>query len=363
MKKLSKITLLAFAIQVTLVGQVCAQDSILAKLPAAPKRVTSTVPSNGDVNPYGVAIVPPGFFGRGSLHVGDVIVSNFNNSNNAQGTGSTIVRISPSGHQDLFFQGGPGLGLTTALGVLSRGFVLVGNVPTADGSFSTIGQGSLLVLNHSGHLVRTLSNSTFLNGPWDLTVRDMGSRAQVFVSCVLSGTVTRLDLAVGHDDVAVMNAVQIASGYIHRGDPSALAIGPTGLAYDEDRDLLYVASTGDNEIFSIRNAGFTHADEGMGHLVYRDTAHLRGPLALVLAPNGHLITANGDAVNSDPTQPSEMVEFTRRGDFVDQVSVNSSGQGGAFGLAISGNEHNMVLAAVDDIVNALDVWRIAPVRP
>ena len=32
---------------------------------------------------------------------------------------------------------------------------------------------------------------------------------------------------------------------------------------------------------------------------------LRKPLALVLAPNGDLITRNGDAVNADPTQPSE----------------------------------------------------------
>jgi hypothetical protein len=38
---------------------------------------------------------------------------------------------------------------------------------------------------------------------------------------------------------------------------------------------------------------------------------LRGPLALALAPNGDLITANGDAVNGDPTQPSEIVEFTK----------------------------------------------------
>ncbi len=35
--------------------------------------------------------------------------------------------------------------------------------------------------------------------------------------------------------------------------------------------------------------------------------HLHGPFGLVLAPNGDLITANGDAVNGDPTQPSELV--------------------------------------------------------
>src|SRR5215472_10531864 len=44
----------------------------------------STVPSNGDLNPYGVAFVPDGFPG-GALSPGDILVSNFNNSQNQQG--------------------------------------------------------------------------------------------------------------------------------------------------------------------------------------------------------------------------------------------------------------------------------------
>jgi hypothetical protein len=49
-------------------------------------------------------------------------------------------------------------------------------------------------------------------------------------------------------------------------------------------------------------------------------------------PNGDLITANGDAVNGDPTQPSEIVEFTKNGEFVGQFNVDA-GQEGAFGMA------------------------------
>jgi hypothetical protein len=37
----------------------------------------STVPSNGDVNPYGVAFVPQGFPAGGVLKAGDILVSNF----------------------------------------------------------------------------------------------------------------------------------------------------------------------------------------------------------------------------------------------------------------------------------------------
>ena len=102
--------------------------------PFLPKSVvSSTVPENGDVNPYGVAIVPAGFPSGGTIAPGDVLVSNFNNSDNLQGTGTTIIKltpnglVSPAGQATEFFKGSfPGL--TTALGVLKRGFVVVGSV-------------------------------------------------------------------------------------------------------------------------------------------------------------------------------------------------------------------------------------------
>jgi len=63
-----------------------------------PVRTVSTVPANGDVNPYGVAFVPNNFYtGSGPLKHGDILVSNFNNSANLQGTGTTIVRIPAGG--------------------------------------------------------------------------------------------------------------------------------------------------------------------------------------------------------------------------------------------------------------------------
>jgi len=98
--------------------------------------VASTVPSNGDVNPYGVATVP---FSTGSLVRGDTLVSNFNASNNTQGTGTTIVEVPPSGPVTLFAQINPnlpgcpgGVGLTTALGVLKDGYVVVGSLPVTE---------------------------------------------------------------------------------------------------------------------------------------------------------------------------------------------------------------------------------------
>jgi len=90
-------------------------------------------------------------------------------------------------------------------------------------------------------------------------------------------------------------------------------------------------------------------------VAYQDNAHLRGPLGLVLAPNGDLITANGDAVNPDPNQTSELVEFTPGGKFVGEFSLDPA-PGGAFGLAVTDVGGLLRLAAVDDNTNSLDVW-------
>ena len=122
----------------------------------------SVVPAPADTNPYGVAFVPSRIPQGGLLHPGDVLVSNFNNSladGSVQGTGTTIVRITPQGQQSVFFTSTEP-GLSTALGVLKGGFVIVGNVPTtATGTFKTIQQGSLQVIDRFGNQVLKLTNS------------------------------------------------------------------------------------------------------------------------------------------------------------------------------------------------------------
>jgi uncharacterized protein (TIGR03118 family) len=337
------------------------QPSIVATLPKAALQTVSTVPANGDQNPYGVAFVPSGFRGRGVLQAGDILVSNFNNAGTPdnpgglQGQGSTIVRVTPQGATSTFFQAPTPLGLTTALGVLKNGFVLVGSVPTTDGTSATIQPGALFVLDANGQVVRTLTGK-MLDSPWDLTINDQGTFAQVFVSNVVSGTVTRIDLLVppGRGAPLVLQETVIGSGFKSQPNDAALILGPTGLAFDARTDTLFVASTADNAVFAIRNAAVTRMNEGTGTMIFQDP-HLRGPLGLALAPNGDLIAANGDAVNTDPTQPSELVEFTRHGQFVGQFSVDA-GTGGAFGLAVTNDNGLLRLAAVDDVTNTLDVW-------
>jgi DNA-binding beta-propeller fold protein YncE len=181
---------------------------------------------------------------------------------------------------------------------------------------------------------------------------------QVFVSNVLSGTVSRLDLAVGPSKVTVLHTTQIATGYTHQPNPAALVLGPTGLAYDKAADVLYVASTADNTIFAVPHAGTSGLPPVTKGTPIFASSVLRGPLALVFAPNGNLLTSNGDAVNSDPTHSSEIIEFTKSGQFIRQFNVDAS-QGGAFGIAtVLSSSPQFNFAAVDDVPNVISVYSL-----
>jgi hypothetical protein len=346
-------TLIAVALLATATGIGLAQDAFLP----SPVRSVSTIPANGDVNPYGVAFVPDNFqTGSGPLKHGDILVSNYNNSANQQGTGTTIVRISKSGPATTFFQGKAPLGLSTALETLQFGFIVVGNAPTEKGTAATAGPGSLLVINNQGKLIQTFTSAA-IQGPWDMALVDGGDSAIAFVSNALTGTVIRLDFKVSSTGLTLLSTKTIASGYVHRGDPVTLFVSPAGLVYDGRRNVLYVASSGDNAVFAVRNAADRQTDDGLGSIIYQDNAHLHGALAMTMAPNGHLLVSNSDGINPNANEPSEIVEFTTDGVFVKQLSVDPS-PGGSFGLAVRTTADTAIFAAVDDNTNSLLIWTL-----
>jgi hypothetical protein len=331
-----------------------AQSSILNQL--GTPQVLSTVPSNGDQNPYGVAFVPASFPSGGLLQPGDILVSNFNNSANLQGTGTTIVDFR-DGQQTLFFQGPAGLGLTTGLAVLKAGFVLVGNMPTTNGTPSTVKPGSLIAINSQGQVFWTLVNTSIIDGPWDFTVYDQGSKVTVYVSDVLNGSIERINLSISNGAISVVNSTEISSGYLHKGDPVTLEDGPTGLVYDSTRDTLYVASTLDNAIYAMADASVVAENGLKGFRIYSDDLHLHGALAMTMAPNGNLICSSNDVINAVASQPSELIEFTRGGVFVAEHSVDPN-LGGSFGLNFGKVNGKETFAAVDDNTATLEVWTL-----
>jgi hypothetical protein len=208
----------------------------------------------------------PNILSTSVLHPNDILVSNFNNSNNLQGTGTTIVRVTTTGQVSQFFEG-QAPGLTAALGVLSNGIVIVGSLPTTDGTSATVQAGGLVVIDHSGNQLGFIANPA-INGPWGMAVNDQNNgTAQIFVSNVLAGTVVRLDVSYAHDGTSMyVNAITtIGSGFTHRTDPAALVLGPSGLFYDQYHDVLYVASSTDNAVYTLAGAGAATSSIGSGN--------------------------------------------------------------------------------------------------
>jgi hypothetical protein len=322
----------------------------------------STVPSNGDQNPYGVAVVPET---HGRLLANHVLVSNFNNSNNFQGTGTTIVQVSPGdGSTSLFAQLDSaqlasscpgGVGLTTALVVLRSGWVIVGSLPTSNSGSTFAGAGCLIVLNSSGSVAKTITDPT-INGPWDMTALDMGSTAVLFVTNVLNGTLAGMGHVVSGGTVLRINLdipaggapsatgiTTIGSGFSEVTDPMALVIGPTGVGLGTN-GTLYVADTLNSRIVAIDGA--LTATPGAVRTVSGGGA-LNGPLGLAIAPNGNIITVNSGDGNMVETTPGGVQVATK-------TVIAGMANGDLFGLAIRPDGSGGVYF-VNDGNNTLDL--------
>jgi hypothetical protein len=323
--------------------------------------LASTVPGNGDVNPYGVAVIPRS---TGDEFAGNVLVSNFNDKANVQGTGTTIVEVTPSGKMWTFAKinrnlpGCPGgVGLTTALAALRSGWVIVGSLPTGHSVIS--GSGCLIVLDNRGHVRETLTPPG-INGPWDMASLDLGNQAVLFVTNVLNGTVAAKGKTVFGGTVVrlvikipsfglpfVWFDATIGSGFPEALNSSALVLGPTGAGLGPN-GTLYVADTVGNRIAAIPNAVFRGFSAGPGFTVSRG-GHLNSPLGLVIAPGGDILTVNGGNGNLVEVTPSGAQIAVRRLD----SSGSPPGAGALFGLAVKPG-HDAVYY-VDDATNTLNL--------
>jgi hypothetical protein len=311
----------------------------LGRIDTLATTVPASGPAKGDQNPYGVAVVPRSV---GALVQGDVLVSNFNNSQNQQGTGSSIVEVSPTGKARVFAvvpkpTSAPAVGLTTALVALRNGDVIVGSLPAPAGMSSAATAGALTILNPDGRVVKTLSGGD-INGPWDMAATYRGSQVVLFVTNVLNGTVAaagkvvdrgtvvRITLTFRHHHVTVDSNRVIAAGFGEHTDPNALVVGPTGVGLGRD-GRLYVADANGNRIAVIPHALTRTSVLGGGGETLSAGGMLNDPLGLAIAPNGDILTANGGDGNLVETTPSGKQVFSK--------TVVANGAGDLFGVALA----------------------------
>jgi hypothetical protein len=328
--------------------------------------VASMVPANGDQNPYGVATVP---VSTGDLVRGDTLVSNFNSSNNLQGTGTTIMQAAPNGQVNVFAQIDPtsvpgctgGVGLTTALSVLNDGYVVVGSLPVTNDGSGTPMAGCLIVLNSQGTPVETIAGNG-INGPWDMTsLQVFGPFAELFVTNVLNDTVangtnetdegTVLRLSVfeppNGDPPVVFDTTTVGSGFAEELNSSALVLGPTGVALGRD-GTLYVSDTVKSRIAAIPFATSRFSPVAGGGVTISQAGALNAPLGLATAPNGNLIAVNGNDGNAVEVSPS--------GAQIDTMTIDPFNSGGdLFGLAIAPHGNGILFVDDNGAANTLDL--------
>lgn len=339
---------LAMVLPTISVAQTASKAGFLAHLKTE-RLVDSTVPANGDQNPYAMVISP---VTAGKLRKGDLLVDNFNNKKNLQGTGTTIMSYNPKTKQTSLFAALPatvagcpgGVGLGTAMAVLKSGWVIVGSAPSTDGTTKTLGKGCLLVLNSEGKLVSTIAGPNIAD-PWgNMAWVDEGDKATLFVSNVGFGigapgqpvqktaTVLRLELTIPKGAAPqVTSQTVIGSGFGAQSDAGVFLIGPTGLALGKN-GTLYVSDAIGNSINEIPEA-LTRTDSAGTGKAISSGGLLNRPLALVLAPNGNLITTNaldGRAVEIDPATGQQLGDKWLDHD----EAQNPPGSGDLFGLVM-----------------------------
>lgn len=338
------------------------------------KTLASAVADNGDLNPYAIIVAP---VSSGKIKKGDVLVDNFNKVSNLQGTGTTIVDYNPATRRTTLFaelpqhlpQSPGGVGLTTAMTMLKSGWIIVGSTPSTDGTTRTKGDGALLVLDSNGKFV-TAWTGTNINGPWgNIASVDNGTTATLFVSMagfdvpspwvrdpvtkypvtVNKATVLRIELSIPEGKPPVITSqTVIGNGFSERANKDAFLVGPTGLALGPD-NTLYVSDGVGNRIAAIANAVTRSDSAGTGQLVTKDGL-LRRPLALVMAPNGHLLVCNalnGQVVEIDPIAGKQLCA-----QWVDADQAQSPpGNGDLFGIALTPDGKGFYY--VEDDVNTI----------
>ena len=313
----------------------------------------NTVPSNGDQNPYAIVVAP---VSSGTVKQGDVLVGNFNNAANLQGTGSTIINYHPDTKEMTVFATVPrdlkdcpgGIGLSTAMTMLKSGWVIVGSTPSNDGTTGTKGAGCLIVLDNQGKVASTIASAN-INDPWgNMAVVDNGDHATLFVSNAGFGvggaqgnppvfkqaTILRLDLDIPQGKAPVVKQeTVIASGFGAQADKGVFLVGPTGLALSQDQKLLYASDAIGNRVTEIDEPMTRDTSAGVGRELTAD-GFLHRPLAMVTAPNGHLLVTNalnGQVVEIDPSTGKQL--YAR---WIDTDKAQSPpGNGDLFGIAMT----------------------------
>jgi hypothetical protein len=311
--------------------------------------IGSTVdPKFGQLNPYGLTVAPAT---TGDFTSGDLVVCNFNDKANVQGTGFTIVALHPA----------PGSKPT----LVSHSKTLLGCDALALGPADDIWAAAFAandnpVISASGMLEDNIKGKPFDHPFGQIFAQPTTGSPAFYESNAGDGTVVRINLG------SKFTYDVIAKGFaVNHGKPGSI-FGPSGLAYDASGDTLYIVDGTNNtvvafsKVSSIPSGGITVEKGGMtfkgpaagdARLVFAGKP-LNGPISSALLPNGNLVVGN----TSNPNGKNIMVELSPSGKLLDTRNVDKGAAGSIFGMVATGtNDANTKLYFNDDNHNDLRV--------
>lgn len=346
--------------QTTAAGSVfdssAANVSVLAQLHQATTIGSTVDPTNGDQNPYGLDIAR---ITKGKLTAGDLVVSNFNDAANVQGTGTSIIALHAM----------PGSKPRHIIASsLLRGPTEL-TIDPDDNIFNAVFVAQrVLIYNASGGF------EAALNGPWNkpfgityaLLGGVNGQRAFYESNAGPTGSIVRINRDRDGDSFSFQT---IARGFPVNGGVPGTELGPSGLQYDNTRDRLYIvdgtnctayyfehASTIPANAIVVNPGGKTFSGlfASRAHVLFSG-APLNGPISSALLFNGNLVIGN----TTEPNGMNNMVEISPVGKVLDVKNVDTGAGGAIFGMVASGTSvSDTKLYFNDDNANA--VVRLTP---
>jgi len=283
-------------------------------------------PTNGDRNPYGLSIAP---VTAGLLTAGDLVVCDFNNSANVQGTGTTVEYIHPAPGSTVvrFAQGATLLGCGETATLPDDRVAVTAKVAN-----------DVVIFNPSGTVQTTFSGAPF-NGPWGATYAASATKPAIYVTNANDGSLVRINVT----GPSSYTTETIATGFSFNGGAPGSIFAPYGLAYNAANDTLYIVESNSNKLIQIKNvssvaaAGITVSagdtvfggPSGTSASVVFSGTPLNTPMGGALLTNGDIAVAN--------TGDNLMVVLTPGGAVVGTLSLDAGAAGALFSFAAALN--------------------------
>ena len=317
--------------------------------------IGSTVDTkNGDQGPHSIALVK---INVAPLKKGELLVCNFEDSTGTAGNGTTLelLQSAPKSKPKRFAQSNDIKGCS-GVAVSTQSDWVYGTGLTS---------GVLTPFTPKGAEQPTYGSP--LEAPFsDVDVGCSQSASTclyaaeyIFTSDAKTGSI----VSAGINQIASGFYLQVATGFAVNNGTGLNVLGPSGLSFDPNKNLLYIADgvtntvvkfTNPNEmltqneiIVSSNGRKFTcaHKQTTCGKLV-KAGSPLNEPIAMCPLPNGNLLVANGAKAKGGG---NELVEMTPKGTILDTEVVDKGSAPAIFGLVASGTKDSNTVIYYTDV--------------